>query len=335
MRGEKLSRAKGKCLRAIGVAALGLGGLVTIGLLTTLSIWLDGLPGNEVEKTITQEIVGGIVQVLAGATVVTILYLVAFFANRLIVKGGRLSKRRLRVRDIDHDKPFVLYLRSFVTDGESSIRKNPAANNSIVRIKQLEEVIAEAVSSVGPLFAIGSPSEPLPHLGAERVYLDQSEWQPVVIKLIQETQLAIIRIGTTPGVLWEVENCVKLLPPSRVLLILPTNIDSELRRETFQSFLILTQAVFSKPLPSECGDGTFIRFSETWESAFTRRSTRSLLANTQARLMREELSSVFESIGVTFSERGCLYHYCRLVFLTIVAFILAILGLVALGSIFP
>lgn len=322
----------GGCLRTFGLATLGLSFLLTVGLLTALSTWLNGLPGNKVQKTLTQEIVAVLVQLLTGIAAFTVLYLVAFFSNRWIVTGARLSKRRLQIRDVDHDKPYVVYLRSFVTDGESSIRRDKNANQSLVRIKQLEEVLAEAVSGVGPLLAIGSPSEPLPQLGAERVYLDQTDWQPIVLKLIQRSQLAIIRIGTTPGVLWEVENCIKFLPPSRVLLMLPSNIGSETRRETYQSFLTLTQALFSQPLPSECGDGTFIRFNEAWRGSFTRRSTRSVFANTQARLVREELSPVFEGIGLKFTERGCLYHYCRLVFLTILGCVLFVFCLVALAT---
>ena len=65
--------------------------------------------------------------------------------------------------------------------------------------------MAEILAHVGPVVAIGKPGEPLPELGAARLYVADDQWQAKVIELMGKAALVVIRLGASPGLLWEIE----------------------------------------------------------------------------------------------------------------------------------
>jgi hypothetical protein len=88
---------------------------------------------------------------------------------------------------------------------------------------RLEERLAGTVAPIGPFIAIGAPGEPLPQLGAARVYLTTDTWQSSVIESMDRAQLIVTVAGQTPSVRWELNTIlsrnawpklVVLLPPS-------------------------------------------------------------------------------------------------------------------------
>jgi len=84
----------------------------------------------------------------------------------------------------------VVYLRSFSDD-------RPAARLNGGRTE--EEHLAAVLEPVGPFVAVGRPGEPLPELGARRMYLKDAEWKDVVERLIRSAKLVVIRTGNGPG----------------------------------------------------------------------------------------------------------------------------------------
>jgi hypothetical protein len=98
----------------------------------------------------------------------------------------------------------ILYLRSFSQD--------KTHRNS-------EDAFAKLFAPIGPLVAIGDPTDRLPELGAYRDYVPDDEWQDVVTSYIREARLVLLSIGRTPGLAWELARCRELLSPSRLIVL--------------------------------------------------------------------------------------------------------------------
>ena len=128
------------------------------------------------------------------------------------------------------DEPFVLYLRSFVDDALLDAPQErpsmPALTQFLVSGRSEEEQIARAARRIGPLVAVGEPGERLPYAGADRFYLPLDDWQKPVSDLIRKARLVVLSAGTSEGTLWELRECMRLLPPSRVVLLVALEADA-------------------------------------------------------------------------------------------------------------
>ena len=108
------------------------------------------------------------------------------------------------------DRPPVLYLRSFDDDRQGSRIKGSLSE---------EEHLGKVLSQIGPFVAVGRPGELLPEAGASRVYVGEADWQTTVEDFLQRARLVIIRTGRTGGLEWEIERSVRLLDPTRLVLL--------------------------------------------------------------------------------------------------------------------
>ncbi|PWK85444.1 hypothetical protein C8D88_10672 [Lentzea atacamensis] len=68
---------------------------------------------------------------------------------------------------------------------------------------------------------MGRPGERLPHLGAARFYLPGDDWQSGVLRLMELSQLIVLRLGEGEGVWWEVYQAVAGQPPGKLVLLIP------------------------------------------------------------------------------------------------------------------
>ncbi|MFF7991497.1 transferase [Kitasatospora xanthocidica] len=111
----------------------------------------------------------------------------------------------------------VLYLRSF-GDDESAAQVDDGAE---VNLHTREEQLATALGAIGPVIAVGRPGERLPHLGAARFYLPLDDWKPTVLRLMDLSQLIVLRLGQGDGLWWEVEQVRTTQPARKLVLLLP------------------------------------------------------------------------------------------------------------------
>ncbi|MCC6427635.1 MAG: hypothetical protein IT435_12545 [Phycisphaerales bacterium] len=155
--------------------------------------------------------------------------------------GKRLGAPTVQELTAQDPRPPVVYLRSFKIDDQvdhtDQLKYNailPAAvADQIERIarspalKQMrkmggytvENKLVEQLSRLGPVIAIGDPTETSPLPGAARMYLGD-EWQSRIIAEMRRAALIVIRPWTSDSVLREInfalDNCGD---PSRVILI--------------------------------------------------------------------------------------------------------------------
>ena len=82
-----------------------------------------------------------------------------------------------------------------------------------------EQELAEILNRVGPVIAIGKPGEPLPELGAARLYVSDADWKAKVTDMLARSRLVVIRTGSTPNLQWEIEHTMARVPRRQILLV--------------------------------------------------------------------------------------------------------------------
>lgn len=131
-----------------------------------------------------------------------------FLGPQLIFEAKRHtapSAQTLLTRD---PRPPVPYFRSFSADRISTGQGE-------------EEQLAKLMQDVGPFVAIGDPGELLPYVGAARFYVPDKEWRRAVHDLLTNAPLVILRLGRSPGFMWEFENALRQCRPEQLLLLVP------------------------------------------------------------------------------------------------------------------
>lgn len=161
--------------------------------------------------------------------------LLLLLAGRWLARQGRRHTTRvLESADQLEGRHFVLYLRPFYSDrvtvqqpsafgeGLSSLSTFMSAGLQDPQSTTLEEGIVQSFRRFGRVAAVGQPGERLPLPGADKLYLPLNDWKPVVSDLIGRARLVVLVAGPGPGTLWEFTEAVRLLPPSRLVLLVLT-----------------------------------------------------------------------------------------------------------------
>ncbi|MFJ8770245.1 hypothetical protein [Streptomyces clavifer] len=157
-------------------------------------------------------------------------------ARRLAVLGRQHLAEIIQSPGELHRNSFTLYLRSFEDDVwrtalEETEHGAPGAGAVIadLGLSSLteEEQLAEVLKLVAPMVAVGRPGEQLPLVGARRLYLPIDDWQDTVRDLMGRARLVVMAVGMGPGLLWEFREATQLLPPQRLVLLVPGREDYE------------------------------------------------------------------------------------------------------------
>jgi hypothetical protein len=151
----------------------------------------------------------------------------SFFAIARALRRIAL-RRSLRSADAarrDDSRPPVLFLRSFRDD---QVKLSGARLPFQLRFFDpgteagtLEALLLRVMTPVGPVIAIGNPSDPIPPLGAARSYLADRQWQDVVRNLIREARLVVVGLDDTQGLRWELSEIAAQGAFEKTLVIVP------------------------------------------------------------------------------------------------------------------
>jgi hypothetical protein len=237
-------RGVGLLLMSLAVA-LGLGGFLTVVVLWYAA---DVHPGNW----------------LSGVTFLAYTVLLWLFTRgrRMRVSGAE------RVLAEDVREPIV-YLRPFGTDRAEIARRL----SSWVRIspregfeKSYEQRLARTLRKIGPLVAVGDPTERLPLPGAARLYAADEEWQGRVDELAGRAGVVILHSGDGDGLAWEVRRVIALDAPERVILSLPLDAGrkEQSRQDRYDTFRRRLGDAFPRSLPEAIGHCQFLYFDADW-----------------------------------------------------------------------
>ncbi len=184
-----------------------------------------------------------------------------------ILKGQGLKHLSASVETIlaDETRPPVLFLRSFLDDGKTeavSGFEQAILAFSAVRRPSYEQHLARVVESVGPLVAIGRPDEPLPELGAARLYVSDAHWRDVVTDLLGRAGLVLFQVGETPNLRWELDQVKQRVRPERALIFLPYGLSRSRRKRQVdrRAFLDWAGDALAGLQPEELDNARFLYF---------------------------------------------------------------------------
>lgn len=134
--------------------------------------------------------------------------------NKARLYGTR--SKDLKLSDIQQNlkyNPYVLYLRSFDADKETSKLVKHTHQTE-------EEILVQSLSPIGKTVAIGCPADPIPPLGGYRIYVSDDEWQGTVKQLSKDAKLTVLRLGQTEGVGWEIDHALTSIEDLQKLIFL-------------------------------------------------------------------------------------------------------------------
>lgn len=122
-------------------------------------------------------------------------------------------------------------------------------------------VFAEFMDLIGPYVAIGRPGEVFSNmdLGAAKEYVDDADWQRVVVDWIKDSAAIVLDVGTSKGFLWEIDQVVRAANPKRVLMILPW------QQKHYESFVAATSGISPSQLPTMRPRSRLMTFGLRWE----------------------------------------------------------------------
>jgi len=203
-RSNSAGRTRARLLKVSGVALLM---IAVLGLIALQAIWQQA-------------------PFWQSALLFALLVVVVAVGIGSYTRGKRMSAPPADALIASDPRPPVLYLRSFKDDLVTAEPQQTGLGGLLGAITSAatgteEEQLADAMKEVGPFVAIGRPGEPLPELGAARVYVGDTEWQDRVRQLMSSAQLVVLRGGGTAGLQWEVRNVFANVSPERIVFLLP------------------------------------------------------------------------------------------------------------------
>ena len=113
----------------------------------------------------------------------------------------------------------VVFLRTFLLD-EQRVRRRFLLVLPTTDTSSLEELLATPVHrSIGPLVAIGNPTDYLPTFGAIKTYERDDDWQATVAGLVARAVAVVVVEGATDGLRWELTHLRASKELSRVFVL--------------------------------------------------------------------------------------------------------------------
>jgi hypothetical protein len=168
------------------------------------------------------------------AVVVAIPYLALLMFRAAGGRSLRASRRYLRVSleqaQATDPRPPVLFLRSFRDDAVAL--PPPKAGiafrlfNFAERNKSLDELLLEEGTSLGPVVALGNPTDEVPPYGAARAYFQHGDWQTMVSRLMNDAAAIVICVDDTESLWWEIKYVVEQQYLNKTLFLLHPKYDS-------------------------------------------------------------------------------------------------------------
>jgi hypothetical protein len=152
----------------------------------------------------------------------------------LILYRGRQYGAVASTSNFRQGSPSVLYLRPFRSDTTMwrFVWLGSGINALFEYFATREEQLAEVFRPFGRFVAIGRPGERLPLPGAARIYV--SEWRTAVTAMMQRASLIVLEASVQPGVLWELWQVRRTVPPHRLIILLGSTVRSRKRYEEFR-----------------------------------------------------------------------------------------------------
>ena len=104
----------------------------------------------------------------------------------------------------------------------------------------MDEILLDTGASFGPVIAIGDPHDPIPPLGAARIFVREGrkEWQDVVRDLLVAARAVVICPTITQGVAWEIGQVLEGRRLPRTVILANPSMPREETLALFEGILL-------------------------------------------------------------------------------------------------
>lgn len=117
----------------------------------------------------------------------------SFIVSRSLPLSGK--------RPNDIKSKFVLYLRGFAFDDYTTNNKTLSENKDINKFS--EGLFMGILKQYMPVYAVGMTKELCSPIGAERIYLNDANWESEVLDLMSRASLIVILLNDSQSCIWE------------------------------------------------------------------------------------------------------------------------------------
>lgn len=117
----------------------------------------------------------------------------SFIASRSLPLSGKHPN--------DIKSKFVLYLRGFAFDDYTTNNKTLSEKKDINKFS--EGLFIGILKQYMPVYAVGMTKELCSPIGAERIYLNDANWESEVLDLMTRASLIVILLNDSPSCIWE------------------------------------------------------------------------------------------------------------------------------------
>lgn len=148
----------------------------------------------------------------------------------------------------------ILYLRPFDFDGQME---------RVYMTRSSEEILTAELYVIGPVIAVGRPSEQLPPIGAARFYVPDGAWRQKIADAVSVAEFVVWTTGTSEGLRWELAHILSALPPEKLIVWAHPQLmrgTPKRREEEWCRFLNSLGKLFPKPFPQRLDGSHFFLF---------------------------------------------------------------------------
>lgn len=138
---------------------------------------------------------------------------IVFWIGQLIRR--HVAKQSLAGARADQVAEPIVYLRAFKEDGPLLEREgmlNPLSKE--------EQIVAALKAAKRRVVALGRPGERLPPIGADRFYVENSEWQQVISDWVSKSHAIIMMAADTEATSWELGEVFRAKAMQRFMILL-------------------------------------------------------------------------------------------------------------------
>lgn len=191
-------------------------------------------------------------------------------AGWLMYRGKQLRAPTVEQVLKKDGRPPILYLRSFAADRQYRINWMAISGwfGLWYQGRTEEEELTLVLRQFGPVIAIGRPGEPLPEVGAARMYVGAKEWQDTVNHWLGKASFVFMRAGSSEGFMWEIGQVLARCDPKRVILYLaaarPVMTSQKQVDEDYAIFRKRANELLPHPLGEKCAADLFVVFDDQW-----------------------------------------------------------------------
>ena len=143
----------------------------------------------------------------------------------------------------------------------ASDRRDLAQTVPPVGIRE-QDALGHVFRKIGPYVALGKPGEEAAELGSTKLYVPNESWQKTILDYFAKSRLIIFRAGQTEGLRWELNELVKSVDPSKVVMILPV------RDDAYSRFLEWANTILPSALPRSYPDSRVAVFDDKWRPSY-------------------------------------------------------------------